>query len=297
MFLLEIKNVNKKFDKVLAIDNVSFQVDAGEIFGLVGPNGSGKSSLLRLISGIYYQDQGSISLDGEAIFENPRAKENIFLVSDSPYFFSNYNIDMIAKFYSKIYSNWDFDKYNKLCSRFPIDRNVKTINMSKGIRKQSLFILAIASQAGYVLLDEIFDGIDPLVRIILKQTIIEEVSEQKKTFIMASHNLKELEDICDNIGLLHKGKMVLKGDMDSIKLGVYKVQLSLKEDHFKDIENLNIIKREDSGRIINLLVKGTKEDILEKINKLNPVFADIIPLTLEEIFISEMEALGYDIKD
>lgn len=295
--MLEIKDVNKKFDKVLAIDNVSFNVDEGEIFGLVGPNGSGKSSLLRLISGIYYQDQGSISLDGEAIFENPRAKENIFLVSDSPYFFSNYNIDMIAKFYSKIYSNWDFDKYNKLCSRFPIDRNVKTINMSKGIRKQSLFILAIASQAGYVLLDEIFDGIDPLVRVILKQTIIEEVSEQKKTFIMASHNLKELEDICDNIGLLHKGKMVLKGDMDSIKLGVYKVQLSLKEDHFKDIENLNIIKREDSGRIINLLVKGTKEDILEKINKLNPVFADIIPLTLEEIFIGEMEALGYDIKD
>mgnify|MGYP004569107741 CR=1 FL=1 len=296
--LIELKNVSKRFNKILALDDVSFNINEGEIFGLAGPNGSGKSSLLRLLGGIYYQDTGKINLDHEPIFENPKAKENIFLVSDSPYFFSNYNIDMIAKFYSNLYSGWNFEIYNNLYNIFPIDRNVKTINMSKGMRKQSSFVLAMSCGAKYILLDEIFDGIDPIVRVILKQVIIESVTELKKSFLVASHNLKELEDICDHIGLLNKGKMALQEDIDNIKLSMYKVQLSLKEGKLEEnIKGLDIITREDQGRVTNLLVKGKKEDILDTISKLNPIFLDVIPLTLEEIFIGEMEALGYDFKD
>lgn len=298
LLLIEIKGLNKTFDNIKAISDVTININQGEILGLVGSNGSGKSSILRLLSGVYNIDSGEILLDGQGVFDNAKAKEDIFLVPDWPYFFPNYDAEMIAKLYSKLYKKWDFKRFEDLCSIFPIDKSIKTVNMSKGMKKQLAFIIAVSSGANYILLDEIFDGIDPVIRVILKQTISDEVKNKSKSFIIASHSLKEIEDMCNHVGLLHNGKMILIEDLSDAKLGVYKVQVSFtKKPSEQDLLALDIIKMEDKKRLMNLLIKGEKEEILKKIEKLNPEFVDLIPLTLEEIFISEMEVLGYDFKD
>lgn len=228
--MIEIKNVSKSFGKTAALDNLSFCVEEGSVFGLVGSNGAGKSTLLRIIGGIFRAESGEALVDGENSFENTAVKNKLFFVPDYPYFFNNSTVKNLAALYRGIYRNWDEEYFEKLLNIFPIKKNDKIINMSKGMQRQAALILALSTRPKYLLLDEIFDGLDPVVRQLVKRLIITNVTDNGMTAIIASHNLRELEDICDHVGLLHKGEIVLEKELDELKLGIHKVQIAFKGD-------------------------------------------------------------------
>ncbi len=294
--MIAVKDLTKKFDSTVALDKISFSIGSGSIFGLVGSNGAGKSTFLRTLAGIYKPDSGEVLLDEISPFENSEAKSKLFFISDYPYFIPQYTLSDMANFYARIYPNWSQKRFEELCSLFTLNSKSKISTMSKGMQRQSAIICALATMPKYLLLDEVFDGLDPVMRQLLKKIISGEVSEHDMTVIIASHNLRELEDLCDHVGLFHKGGVIFDRDLDELKLGINKVQAVFKPmPALSSFEPLDIVKTEIRGSLINLVVRGTKEEILNKINELNPIFAEVLPLTLEEVFISEMEVAGYDL--
>jgi ABC-2 type transport system ATP-binding protein len=294
--MIAVKDLTKKFDSTVALDKISFSIGSGSIFGLVGSNGAGKSTFLRTLAGIYKPDSGEVLLDEISPFENSEAKSKLFFISDYPYFIPQYTLSDMANFYARIYPNWSQKRFEELCSLFTLNSKSKISTMSKGMQRQSAIICALATMPKYLLLDEVFDGLDPVMRQLLKKIISGEVSERDMTVIIASHNLRELEDLCDHVGLFHKGGVIFDRDLDELKLGINKVQAVFKPmPALSSFEPLDIVKTEIRGSLINLVVRGTKEEILNKINELNPIFAEVLPLTLEEVFISEMEVAGYDL--
>lgn len=294
--MIEVKNLTKKFGTITALDEISFSVGEGTLFGLVGSNGAGKSTFLRTLAGIYAPDGGEILVDGKPPFENSEVKSRLFFISDYPYFFPQATLTDMADFYARVYPNWSKKRYDEFCALFPIGTKNKIVNMSKGMQRQAALICALAAQPDYLLMDEIFDGLDPVMRQLLKRIVSGEVAQRGMTVIVASHNLRELEDFCDHIGLFHKGGVVFERELDELKLGINKVQAVLKPmPELEAFAPLDIVKSEIHGSLINLVVRGTKEEFLDKINSLNPIFVEILPLTLEEVFISEMEVAGYDL--
>ncbi len=296
--MIEAKKLTKKFGATAALDEISFSIGSGSVFGLVGSNGAGKSTFLRTLAGIYKPDGGEVLLDGAAPFENSEVKSQIFFISDFPYFLPQATLREMAGFFSRIYPGWSQKRFEELCGLFPIDSKSKIVNMSKGMQRQAAIICAIATQPSCLLLDEVFDGLDPVMRQLLKRIVSGEVAQRGMTVIIASHNLRELEDFCDHVGLFHKGGVVFERDLDELKLGINKVQAVFKPmPEISAFAPLEIIKTEMHGSLINLVIRGSKDEILEKINGLNPVFAEVLPLTLEEVFISEMEVAGYDLEN
>ncbi|MCH5304663.1 MAG: ABC transporter ATP-binding protein, partial [Ruminococcus sp.] len=239
--MIEISYVTKNFGKVKALDALNFTVENGTVFGLVGSNGAGKSTLLRIINGVFKADLGETLIDGEDTFENQKIKDKCFFIPDYPYFSNSSTIENTAFLYRNIYSGWDEEYFEKLCSMFPVDKKQRIINMSKGMQRQSALILALATRPRYLFLDEIFDGLDPVVRQLVKKLIITNVTDNNMTVMIASHNLRELEDICDHIGLLHRGDIILEKELDDLKLGIHKVQIAFKDDVSEDLfEDLEI---------------------------------------------------------
>ncbi len=296
--MIEVTNLTKKFEKTTALDGISFSVGSGCLFGLVGSNGAGKSTFLRTLAGIYYPDGGEVRVDGAIPFENPEVKSRMFFISDYPYFIPQATLDDMAGFYAGVYKSWSKSRYKELCTLFPISAKDKIVNMSKGMQRQAALILALATQPDYLLMDEIFDGLDPVMRQLLKRIVAREVSERGMTVIIASHNLRELEDFCDHIGLFHRGGVIFERELDELKLGINKVQAVFRPmPELSAFAPLDIIKSEVRGSMVSLVARDRKEDILDKINSLNPIFVEILPLTLEEVFISEMEAAGYDLEN
>ena len=296
--MLEIKNVTKTFGDLNALDNLSFNVQEGTVFGLVGSNGSGKSTLLRAINGIYKVEKGEILIDGESTFENINAKNKCFFISDFPYCFDYSTVENTAYIYRKVYENWDEDYYNELCSTFPINKKQRIINMSKGMQRQAALILALSTKPKYLFLDEIFDGLDPVVRQLVKKLLITAVTDNNTTVMIASHNLRELEDVCDHIGLLHKGGVIMERELDDMKLGIHKVQIAFKEDTEQSVfDGFNTTKIKRQGNLFNITIRGDESEFMPKLEALNPVFLESLPLTLEEVFINEMEGAGYDINN
>lgn len=295
--MIEICNLTKNFDKVVAVNKMNLTIEKGAILGLVGSNGSGKSTLLRLLSGVYEPDEGMVKVDGEELFDNAFAKGKCYFISDFPYFYNSSTIDNIAFLYRNLYPNWSEEKFNYLCSVFPINRKAKIINMSKGMQRQAALILALSTCPEYLFLDEIFDGLDPVVRQLLKKILIDRVSEDNVTVVIASHNLRELEDLCDRVCLMHKGLMLMEREIDALKLGLRKVQVAFSQlpDAPNPFEGVNVINLWRNGNIFNITIRGTEEDFMPKLRALNPVYVSALPLTLEEIFISEMGAAGYDV--
>ncbi len=294
--MIEVRELVKKFDKVVAIDNININVENGTVLGLVGSNGSGKSTFLRTLSGVYSPDYGKILIDGENVFENQSVKSKCYFVSDFPFFYNHSTISNLAFLFKRIYPNWSDEKFAHYCSIFPINPKARIINMSKGMQRQAALILALSTCPSYLFLDEIFDGLDPVVRQLLKQILADNVSDTNMTVIIASHNLRELEDLCDRICLMHHGKVLMERDIDSLRAEMCKVQIAFVEpptdqNIFEGLEILNIFR---NGNIFNLTVKGQIEDIMPKLNALNPAYVSSLPLTLEEIFISEMGVAGYD---
>lgn len=295
--MIEIKNLTKKFDKLAALNNVSFNVNEGSVVGLVGSNGSGKSTLLRVLSGVYQPDGGEVVVNGERLFDNYIAKGECYFIPDFPYFYNNSTLENTAFLYRRLYPNWSEDVFNKFCSVFPINRKQRIINMSKGMQRQAALILALSTCPKYLFLDEIFDGLDPVVRHLLKKILIDAVYERGVTVMIASHNLRELEDLCDRVCLLHMGNMLMESDIDALRQKMRKVQIAFKEIPQKPnlFEGIDVVNVWRNGNVFNLTIRGAEESFMPVLNALEPAYISALPLTLEEIFISEMEVAGYDI--
>ena len=293
--MIEAIQLTKTFDSFTALDHFSTKIPDGAIYGLVGSNGSGKSTLLRLISGIYRPDGGRILVDGVEPFEHPLTKDKVVHVSDDLYFLPHSNMDEMAGFYGGIYASFDMGVYKQIRERFPIDPKKKITTFSKGMKRQVALILALSCCPRVLLLDEAFDGLDPVIRGALRKILADLIAEQSLTVVIASHNLRELEDLCDFMGLLHQGKVIFEREIDEVKLGFCKVQAGFTVMPANEqLEQLNIMQKEQTGSVLNLIVRGNSEEIMRYVETWSPLFVETVPLTLEEVFIHEMEAVGYD---
>ena len=293
--MIKAENLTKIFGGKKALDSVNVTIGEGSIYGLVGSNGSGKSTLLRLASGVYMPDGGSITANGEKIFDNPQIKARIAYLGDTPYFMPNASIKETADFYRRLYPRFDNTLYNRLLEIFPLDYKAKISTMSKGMQRQAALITAIASSPDYLLLDEAFDGLDVVIRKALKGILVEGVTGRNMTTVIASHNLRELEDVCDHVGIMHHGRMMLERSLSELQDNVVKVQTVLREETALP-EGLNILHESASGKIRTLIVRGDREQTAERMNSVCPIFFDMVPLTLEEIFVYELGGENYDVK-
>jgi len=293
--MIEINSLCKYFGDFAAVDHLSCRIEDGWIFGMVGPNGAGKSTLLRLLCGVYRPDEGEVLVDGQPVFENPPTKEEIFFVADDPFFYGNSTMNSLADFYASVYKNFSREEYKRLCEIFPIDPKGKLNSFSKGMRRQAILVLALSCMPKYLLLDEAFDGIDPVIRALIKRLLIDAVMERNMTVIISSHNLRELEEFCDHIGLLHKGGILFERELDDLRLGLHKFQLAFETVVDPTVlEGLDLVSSECKGRLVTLVARGERDAITAQLEAKNPLFLEVLPLTLEEVFISEMEGVGYD---
>jgi len=297
--MIEIKNISKKFDDVYVLDKLNCTIKDKCIYGLVGSNGSGKSTLLRLINGIFKEDCGEITVDGNITFDNENIKQDMVFVPDDLYFYSSYTLEDMASFYEAMYKKFSKDYLYDLASKLRLDRKRKISSFSKGMKRQCALILALATRSRYMFFDETFDGLDPVIRNFFKKQLAKQMEEDNSTIIMTSHNLRELEDICDNLGLLYKGGILFESDIDSIKTNMYKVQISLKNESFdeKSFSDIKILSFKKIGSVANMIVEDKDNNTKKKLEKLKPIILDFLPLTLEEVFIYEMEALGYEFNE
>lgn len=296
--MISIKNLTKNFDDFTALDNVSCNIEKGVIYGVVGSNGAGKSTLLRLLSGIYKADGGIIEVDGENVWENPTVKENIVFVPDDIFYLNGSNLNRMAKLYASVYKNFDYSRFNFLVQTFKLDSKKSINTFSKGMKRQAAVILALSCHAQYMFFDETFDGLDPVMRALVKKLICDDVIENNVTAIMTSHSLRELEDTCDQLALLHKGGLVFESDISNLKTSLFKVQVAFSNDFTQaDFGDLDILHYEKSGSVANMIVKGDKEITISGLKKMNPLLLDILPLSLEEVFTYEMAMLGYSFDD
>jgi len=294
--MINIESVSKNFGEVRALDKLTIHIESGTVFGLVGSNGSGKSTLLRILSGVYTADSGQIIIDGQNAYDNDAVKGICCFVSDFPYFSNNATLKNMAILYRSLYPNWNEEKYRRLSKIFPINGKDKIIRMSKGMQRQVALILALSTCPKYLFLDEIFDGLDPVIRQLVKKLIVEDITENNMSVIIASHNLRELEDICDHIGFLHKGGILLEQDIDELKLNLHRVQVAYSESLPENaLDTLEIVSMKNTGKLYEIVARGSLDNIEQKLKSYNPLFYEALPLTLEEIFISEMEVAGYDI--
>lgn len=295
--MIQALNITKKFDNILAVDNVSATIKNGNVFGLIGTNGAGKSTFLRMASGILKPDSGSIKIDDKDVFDNVDVKSKFFYISDEQFFFSNSTPEDMKNYYKTIYKDFDVDRYKKLMKSFNLDEKRKIKTFSKGMKKQVSVICGICAKTDYIFCDETFDGLDPVVRQAVKSLFAQDIEDRNLTPVIASHNLRELEDICDNIGLLHRGGMLLSKDLEELKLDIHKVQIVFKDGIPERIySDLDIIKTDSRGSLNVFTIKGNGEHINSYLASLEPIFFEILPLSLEEIFIAETEGIGYDIK-
>lgn len=292
--MLKANDLVKRFGDTIALDRLNTEIGRGCIYGLVGPNGSGKSTLMRLMCGVYRPDGGSITLEGEPVFENIAAKDRILYLSDDLYFPPKSTVEELAAFYRGLYSGFSTETYQKLCGCFPLEVKKSLSTFSKGQRRQAALLAALCCHADYLLLDEAFDGLDPVIRLMVKKLLAEEIAERGATVVISSHNLRELEDLCDQIGLLSAGRLLFEKDIDVLKLGFCRVQAAY--DHPVDWEatGLSVLDKKERGKLVSLLVRGTAEETLAVLEAQRPLFAEALPMTLEEVFIGEMEAVGYD---
>ena len=285
--MLEIKNVCKAFGDKNVLDNVSLDIDFGSIFGLVGVNGAGKSTLLRCIAGIYKTDDGTILFDGLDTYDDYEVRKNILFVSDDPYYPYGSTLNSLKDFYKGFY-NFDEETYKKYLDLFGLDEKANISNFSKGMKRQSMLLLALTCKPKLLMLDEAFDGLDPIVRVYIKNALSDLIEDNKSLIIISSHNLKELEDICDTYGILEDGHISTYGDLIESKANINKYQLAFKdmvdENIFKDFD---ILYKNAEGRIITLVIRGDKEEVSEKLEKLNPLILDVLNVNFEELFIYE----------
>ena len=293
--MIKITNLSKSYGDKKVLEDLNCTIKTGSIYGLIGANGAGKSTLLRIIMGIFQKNSGSIEIDGKEISDSEEFKQKLVFVPDDLFFFKNYSINDMVIFYSKLYKNFDKEFAIKMFDKLKLNRKQKIQTFSKGMKRQTALVCALATNADYMFFDETFDGIDPVIRNFMKKVIAEQMEKKETTIIMTSHNLRELEDICDNLGLLHKGGILFESDIDSLKTNMFKIQISLPREFSKeDFQNLNVLSFKKTGSVATVILKGEREGYEKILEDMDPIILDFLPLTLEEIFIYEMEVLGYE---
>ena len=299
--MIEVKNLVKSFDGGgrNALDGLNMTVPRGAVYGLVGPNGSGKSTVIRHITGIYRQDSGEVLIDGAPVYENPAVKARVAYIPDDVFYFLQSNVRDMMKFYKGIYPSFDVERYARLKEAFPeVDEKRAIRRLSKGMQKQSAFWLALSCRPDYLLLDEPVDGLDPVMRRQVWSLLMGDVAERGTTVLVSSHNLRELEDVCDHVGILSHGKVALERSLSELQGGTVKVQAAFETETPPELPaGLQVIHTSNVGRVYTYIIRGTAEEIEAKFQPLHPLFADALPLTLEEIFIYEMGGEDYAVRD
>lgn len=296
--MIEVKKLSKSFGKLKALENVNINVNKGSVYGLLGPNGAGKTTFIKHLAGVYRQDVGTIAIDGQPVYENPAVKSFLVYIADDLYFFSQYSIEETARFYATLYPTWSWERFRILKQVFSIDPKRRVIRLSKGMQKQVAFWLGICAMPRVMILDEPVDGLDPVMRKKVWNLVLQDVAERQTTVLVSSHNLRELEDVCDHVGILHNGTVLVEKNLDDLKTDIHKLQVAFAGEVPSDpFKAGTILHRQQSGSILQLIVKGDQERILSEMQQASPVILDILPLTLEEIFIYELGGIGYDIQN
>ena len=290
--MLELKNVTKCFGDFKALDSLTMTVPQGAVYGLVGPNGAGKSTAIRCLLGVYRPEQGEITLNGETIYENPEVKTTIGSIPDDIFYFPSATLEDMRKYYRGIYPKFDDELFERLYEVFNLPRKSPIRRFSKGMQKQAAFHLSICTRPDLLVLDEPVDGLDPVMRRQVWSLLLSDVAQHGTTVLISSHNLRELEDICDHVGIMDKGKMLLERSLADMQGATHKLQLVGETP-----ENLEILHESASGRLKTLVVRGNPEEITAKVKAMNPTYFDILPLSLEEIFIYELGGVDYAVKN
>lgn len=294
--MIVAENLGKKFRNKTVIRQMNCAIKEGSIYGLVGANGAGKSTLLRILAGVYQPSEGKAEINGEAVFDNAKIKKEIVFIPDELYFFPNYNFRMMADYYASLYEHFDRHRFQMLCDHFKLDTEARIQNFSKGMKRQGALILALSTRAHYFFFDETFDGLDPVMRSMVKSVLSEDVAQRRSTVLLTSHNLRELEDLCDHMGLLVEGRIMFESDIDSLKTEMFKVQIALPDKTFDrdEFRQLKVLYYKKSGSIATMIVKGDRELVTDVLRSKQPIILDLLPLSLEEVFIYEMEGYGYE---
>ncbi len=293
--MINVDNITKQFGDFYALNEFSLNVKSGSAYGLLGSNGAGKSTLLRILAGIYRQDSGEVTVDGEKIYDNVAVKQRIFYVSDDVEQYANMTPDDMEKMYEIFYPTFSKEKFDRLMAVVDLPRDKRMSTFSKGMKRQAAVICGLAASTDILLLDEAFDGLDPTMRINVRKMLFDAMAENNSTVIISSHNLTEIEELCDSVGLVHKGKVIFDRELDNVKGNLHKIQVSF--DGVKtaaDLPGIEILSENTIGSVQNFIVKGDVEEACRVMRENGAKFCDVIPLTLNEIFIYEMEGLGYD---
>ena len=294
--MIEVKGITKRFGDFTALDELTLTVPSGSVYGLVGPNGSGKSTIIRHITGIYRPDSGEIRIDGETVYENPTVKERIAYIPDDVFYFNNASMKDMAKFYRGIYPNFSMERFEALLTIFPLDPKRPIRRFSKGMQKQAAFVLCMAMQPEIMILDEPIDGLDPVMRRQVWSLLMADIAERGTTVLVSSHNLRELEDVCDHVGILDHGKLLLERSLSEMQENICKILIALPDG--KELpEGADILHKSATGKLLTLIVRGKQDELIELFSKAEPLFMDAVPLTLEEIFIYELGGVDYEVKN
>jgi len=296
--MIKVNNVSKHFDDFKVLDDISMHVKKGTIYGLVGANGAGKTTILNHISGAYCPEEGDITVDGISVWENDDIKQRVVSIADDWYFYPTYTVKQMAMFYKSIYKNFSMERYNAIKQVFDINEKRQIRKFSKGMKKQVAFWLSLSAMPDVLILDEPLDGLDPVMRKQVLNLVISDVAQRDMTVIVSSHNLRELEDICDWVGIIHKGKMIIEKPLDDLKGSVTKYQIVTDDEKYGILEqNPDVLHISKTGSVCNVIIRGTIEQTEQKIKDLSTLLCEHIGLTLEEVFIYELGGLGYDFKN
>ncbi len=296
--MIKVNNLSKNFDTFPVLSHMQMEVPKGAVYGLVGPNGAGKSTLIKHLVGSYIPDEGEILIDGENIWENVNIKERVAYIPDDIFYFAQANAKEMMKFYNGLYPNFDEHYFYQICKCFPsvnLKRPLRTL--SKGMLKQVAFALALATRPDVLILDEPVDGLDPVMRRQIWSLVMGEVAEREMTVLVSSHNLRELEDVCDHVGIMHQGKLLFEKSLDDLQGSIAKIQIAFEGDMPTLPEHLHVLHKITNGKVSTLILKGECEDIRTELEKLHPILLDVLPLTLEEVFIYEMGGEHYEVKN
>ena len=296
--MLEVKNAVKTFDGFRALDGLTMTVPKGAVYGLVGPNGAGKSTIIRHLAGIYRQDSGEVLLDSQPVYENTEAKRRMAVIGDDWYYFPQAGIKEMAKFYAGIYPAFSWERYEKLKQVFPLDEKMMLRRRSKGMQKQAAFWLTVCCMPEYLILDEPVDGLDPVMRRQVWSLLLGDVAERGTTVLVSSHNLRELEDVCDHVGILNHGKVLLERSLSDLQDNTVKLQVAYQGVTEPVLPaELNILHRSHVGRVYTYIVRGNPAEIKSRMATYSPILLEVLPLSLEEIFIYELGGEDYGVRD
>jgi ABC-2 type transport system ATP-binding protein len=296
--MIKARKLTKRFGEIEALVNLNCNIPQGCIYGLVGANGAGKSTFLRLCNGIYQPDEGNISINGGEVFDNPAVKEHCVFVPDDLYFLPQSNLNRMMQLYESMYPHFSKARFRELCAAFKLSATRPLNTFSKGMRRQAATILALSAMTDYVFFDETFDGLDPVMRNLVKGMLYDDVLERGCTAVVTSHSLRELEDTCDQLSLLYEGGIVFESDVQNLKTTLFKVQVAFSQDYDRSMfDELEILAFNKQGSVSNLIIRGDSVRSKATIAAKNPLILEILPLTLEEVFLYEMEALGYSFEE